>query len=218
MASPIVASAPWQTRPVFISSTFKDMQAEREYLMHVVFPRLAEELRKGRIQLQPIDLRQGVETVDLPSEEAREQLVLKVCLEEIQRSRPFLIVLLGDRYGWVPPEERMAAAAQEVGFGKCDVRDKSVTALEIEFGILQQSPEQRRRSFFYFRDPLSYSLMPENIRADFNDEFSPDQPTKDRHGRLQALKRHFVPNDKTQLIGHAAHISFVNPHGYTLFR
>ena len=128
------------------------MQAERDYLRQVVFPRVEEELRKGRIQLEPIDLRQGVEVADLPSEAAREQLVLKVCLEEIQRSRPFLIVLLGDRYGWVPPEERMSAAAEEVGFAT-ELRDKSVTALEIEFGILQQSPEQRRRSFFYFRDP-----------------------------------------------------------------
>ena len=77
MATDKIASAPWQTRPVFISSTFKDMQAEREHLTHVVFPRVAEKLSKGRIQLQPIDLRQGVETADLPSEEAREQLVLK---------------------------------------------------------------------------------------------------------------------------------------------
>ena len=77
MAIDRIASAPWQTRPVFVSSTFKDMQAERDYLRQVVFPRVEEELRKGRIQLEPIDLRQGVETADLPSEEAREQLVLK---------------------------------------------------------------------------------------------------------------------------------------------
>ena len=47
------------TRPLFVSSTFKDMQAERDYLRQVVFPRVEEELRKGRIQLEPIDLRQG---------------------------------------------------------------------------------------------------------------------------------------------------------------
>ena len=202
MASGVMASAPWRTRPVFVSSTFKDMQAERDYLRQVVFPRVEEELRKGRIQLEPIDLRQGVETADLVNEVAREQLVLKVCLEEIQRSRPFLIVLLGDRYGWVPPEERMAAAAEEAGFGKCDVHDKSVTALEIEFGILKQSPEQRRRSFFYFRDPLPYSQMPETIRADFNDEFSPDPPTRDRHGRLQALKQSLADDPELALRVH----------------
>lgn len=163
------------------------MQAERDYLRQVVFPRVEEELRRGRIQLESIDLRQGVESADLPSEEAREQLVLKVCLEEIRRSRPFLIVLLGDRYGWVPPEERMAAAIQEVGF-TAELRDKSVTALEIEFGILKQNPEQRQRSFFYFREPLPYSQMPEEIRSTYSDEFSPDAQTRARHVRLEALK------------------------------
>lgn len=188
MATDKVASAPWQTRPVFISSTFKDMQAERDHLRHVVFPRLEEELRKGRLRLEPIDLRQGVETADLASEEARERMVLKVCLEEIQRSRPFLIVLLGDRYGWVPPEERLVAATQEVGFA-ADVHDKSVTALEIEFGILKQSPDQRRRSFFYFRDPLPYDRMPPKIAASFNDQYSTDPQTRVRHCRLVALKQ-----------------------------
>jgi len=106
MADNANATSPWKTRPVFISSTFRDMQAERDYLRQVVFPRVEEELRKGRIQLEPIDLRQGVETAELESEEAREQLVLKVCLEEIQQSRPFLIVLLGDRYDWLPPPIR----------------------------------------------------------------------------------------------------------------
>lgn len=200
MTTDKITSAPWQTRPVFISSTFKDMQAERDYLRHVVFPRLEEELRKGRLLLEPIDLRQGVETADVDSEEQRELLVLKVCLEEIQRSRPFLIVLLGDRYGWVPPEERMAAATQEVGF-EADVRDKSVTALEIEYGILRQSSEQRHRSFFYLRDSLPYSEMPEDVRADYSDEFSTDKQTRDRQGRLAVLKRslEFDPNLKTRV-------------------
>jgi Domain of unknown function (DUF4062) len=177
MATDTIDSAAWQTRPVFVSSTFKDMQAERDYLRQVVFPRLEEELRKGRLLLEPIDLRQGVETADLADEAAREQLVLKVVLEEVKRSQPFLIVLLGDRYGWVPPEDRIAAAAEEAGFNT-DLRDKSVTALEIEFGILKQSPEQRHRSFFYFRKPLPYSEMPEQVRANYSDQHSPDAPTR----------------------------------------
>ena len=188
MKNSVLQNGSWQVRPVFISSTFKDMQAERTYLQHVVFPRLEEELRKGRILLEPIDLRQGVETADIASEADREQLVLKVVLEEVNRSHPFLIVLLGDRYGWVPPEERMAAATQEMGF-QTDIRDKSVTALEIEFGILQRSPEQRRRSFFYFREPLPYDQMPPEKAALFSDLYSPDALTRDRHGRLAALKQ-----------------------------
>ena len=37
--------AQWRARPVFISSTFKDMQVERDYLRSHIFPRLEERLR-----------------------------------------------------------------------------------------------------------------------------------------------------------------------------
>jgi len=106
-----MTAGPWKARPIFISSTFRDMHAERGYLRTHVFPRLEEELRKRRHQLEPIDLRFGVESGDAASEEERELLVLKVCLGEIRKSRPFLLVLLGDRYGWVPPADRMPQAA-----------------------------------------------------------------------------------------------------------
>ena len=94
----------WRARPVFISSTFRDMHAERDWLRNRVFPRLEEQLRQRRHHLELIDLRLGVETAQADTEEARELLVLKVCLDEIKRSRPFLVVVLGDRYGWVPPD------------------------------------------------------------------------------------------------------------------
>lgn len=179
---------PWKVRPIFLSSTFKDMQVERDYLRKVVFPRVEDELRKGRLLVEPIDLRQGVETADLGNEARREQLVLKVCLEEIQRSRPFLIVLLGDRYGWVPPEDRVVAAAQEAGLAT-DLRDKSVTALEIEYGLVRQDSAERRRCLIYLREGLPYAEMPEALRGQYSDEYSSDPQVRDRHRRLEALKQ-----------------------------
>ena len=50
----------WTTVRVFISSTFRDMHAERDHLVKVVFPRLRESLEKDRIHLLDIDLRWGV--------------------------------------------------------------------------------------------------------------------------------------------------------------
>ncbi|MGO4882316.1 MAG: DUF4062 domain-containing protein [Bryobacteraceae bacterium] len=123
--------AVWQPRRIFVTSTFRDMQAERSYLNDHVFPILREKLRERYHHLEPVDLRWGVETVQLNELEAKEILVLKVCLGEIKLSRPFLIGLIGDRYGWQPPGERMRAAADEAGFAG-DVAGKSVTALEIE--------------------------------------------------------------------------------------
>src|ERR671939_425863 len=100
--------SPWRARPLFISSTFTDMHAERDYLQQYVFPELAERLRAHRHHLEVVDLRWGVETASQPQRRAKELLVLKVCFAEIDRSRPFLIGLLGDRYGWIPPAERVS--------------------------------------------------------------------------------------------------------------
>ena len=50
-----------------------------------------------------------------------------MCLDEIERSRPFLTGLIDDRYRWLPPADRMAAA-QEAGFDG-PVADKSVIEL-----------------------------------------------------------------------------------------
>ena len=119
------------------------MHAERDRLNRVVFPALEERLQGRRCRLEPIDLRVGVETDSTKTERERELQILKVCLAQIERSRSFLLVLLGDRYDWVPGEDRIKAAASEAGFRPDDER-ASVTALEIEYGLLKKDPVQRR--------------------------------------------------------------------------
>lgn len=177
--------AVWQPRPIFVTSTFRDMQAERDYLHAHVFPELRDRLRERFHHLEPVDLRWGVETVETGETEAKELLVLKVCLAEIQRSRPLLIALIGDCCGWQPPEARMRAAADEAGFDK-DVAGKSITALEIEFGILD-SPDQKKLSRFYFREPLPYDAMGKGA-ADFSDLHSGEPGAEDAHRRLEQLR------------------------------
>ena len=190
---PQVTIQQWKSRPIFISSTFRDMQAERDHLRNFVFPRLEEELRKRRCHLEWIDLRQGVESGEAKTEEQRELTVLKVCLAEIKRSRPFLIVLLGDRYGWVPSSDRMQIAAQEAGFPTKTV-GKSVTALEIEFGIFKESSEQQRQCFFYLREPLPYERLPKQLRAEYSEQFATDDHAGLRRKALNELKARLLTN------------------------
>ena len=45
---------------VFISSTFQDMQSERDYLITKVFPRLQAEAARRDVTIIPLDLRWGV--------------------------------------------------------------------------------------------------------------------------------------------------------------
>jgi tetratricopeptide (TPR) repeat protein len=189
----------WQARPVFISSTFADMQAERDHLRRVVFPALAERLQARRRHLEWVDLRLGVATAALEDGQRRELQVLKVCLAEIRRCRPFLIVLLGDRYGWVPPAELITVVAGEEGFDS-EIAGRSVTDLEISFGILRD-PEQEPRSFFYFRDPLPYAAMPPVLAAQYSDAHDPDPGAADRGKRLANLKSEI----ETRLPGRVRH-------------
>jgi len=67
----------WRTFSIFISSTFADMQAERDYLKQIIFPRVEEELQKRRIKLEIVDLRWGVDTTSMAQEDEREASVLK---------------------------------------------------------------------------------------------------------------------------------------------
>jgi tetratricopeptide (TPR) repeat protein len=162
------------------------MHAERGYLQDQVFPELSERLRARSYHLEAIDLRWGVETVSVDEERAKALLVLKVCLAEIERSRPFLIALIGDRYGWVPTTERVHAAAAEAGFAG-DTTGKSITALEIEYAALT-SPGQRPRCRFYFRDPLPYDQMPPEVAARYSDLHSGLPGATEADRRLQDLK------------------------------
>lgn len=157
----------WSSRPVFVSSTFQDMQAERDHLRNFVFPAIEERLNRRGRHLEWVDLRIGVATASLAGEGERELQVLKVCFDEVRRCRPFLIVLLGDRYGWVPPPDRVSAAAREAGFSGA-AGGRSVTDLEIDLGVLQNA-DQQTRSFFYFRDPLPYAAMPRECVARYAD-------------------------------------------------
>ena len=191
--------AAWKTIPLFISSTFRDMHAERDQLNRVVFPALEERLKGRRCRLEPIDLRVGVETDSTKTERERELQILKVCLAEIERSRPFLLVLLGDRYGWVPGEDRIKAAASEAGFGPED-EWASVTALEIEYGLLKKDPVQRRRCLLCLRAPLPYDRMPPDRAAIYSDERGTDPDAPERAQRLKQLKAKI--NSDPQLAPH----------------
>jgi hypothetical protein len=107
----------------FVSSTFVDMQLERDVLATRVFPklRLCCELRGGT--WREIDLRWGV-----PSDRATEETV-EVCLDEIGKCQPLFIAILGERYGAVECKIADSTLAKYEWIGDC--KGSSVTGLEI---------------------------------------------------------------------------------------
>jgi tetratricopeptide (TPR) repeat protein len=138
-----------QPRPreirVFVSSTFRDMQEEREELVKRIFPQLRRLCESRGVTWGEVDLRWGV-----PDEAKAEGKVLPLCLAEIDRCRPYFVGLLGERFGWVPeqlPEELLEAQPWLNGH-----RNESVTAVEIFHGVLR-NPKMAAHAFFYFRNP-----------------------------------------------------------------
>jgi len=82
---------------IFISSTFRDMQAERGYLVTKVFPALRRYCEERDVSIFELDLRWGIS-----EEEAKQGKVFEICLNEVRKTKPFFIGLLGERYGWIP--------------------------------------------------------------------------------------------------------------------
>ena len=136
-------------KTIFVSSTFRDMHYERDIIHERVTPALNHAARQYGESVSFCDLRWGVNTSDLESEEGSRK-VLSVCLEEIDRCRPYMLVILGYRYGWIPSTDLIANAADRTAF-MIDDLEQSVTALEIEYGALS-NPEQMEHTLFYFRE------------------------------------------------------------------
>ena len=161
---------------VFISSTFQDMQAEREELVKFTFPELRKRCRERQVEFVEVDLRWGV-----TDEQNAEGRVLPICLEEIKRCRPYFIGLLGERYGWVPEAISQELMEQEEWLK--EHLQHSVTELEILHGVIR-NPEMAEHAFFYFRDPKA-SLKVEDQLAGKPDYKPEPQPSG---AKLQLLK------------------------------
>jgi tetratricopeptide (TPR) repeat protein len=135
---------------IFISSTFRDMQDEREYLIKHIFPELRSICRERGVEFTEIDLRWGV-----TEEEAQQGKVLKICLDEIDKCRPYFIGILGERYGWIPDKNDIKKNTElltQYPWVKDSAESEiSVTEMEIIYGVLA-NPTMAEHAFFYFRD------------------------------------------------------------------
>lgn len=128
---------------VFISSTFSDMNAERDAL-NAVFPQIKEICKRRGIDFVPIDLRWGV-----TEDAARQGRVIDTCMREIDNSRPFFIGLVGHRYGWIPTVADMgihyeSLCTQYPWLEKVVADRKSITEMEMLYAALDKNNEQGR--------------------------------------------------------------------------
>ena len=139
---------------IFVSSTFIDMQHERDVLHYQVLPELNKFADKYKQKVSLTDLRWGIDTSNLDEEESCRKII-EICNREIDKCRPYILVLVGDRYGWVP-----------------DGSDVSVTEMEIEYGIFSR-PENKDRAIFLIRN---LEITEKEAAVEENRRFLPENP------------------------------------------
>lgn len=90
-----------KTFRLFISSTFNDLKEERNHLQNEVFPEIKEFCKSYGYSFEPIDLRWGV-----TDEAGLDHKAMEICINEVKKvfnyPKPNFLVMLGDRYGWIP--------------------------------------------------------------------------------------------------------------------
>jgi len=170
---------------VFLSSTFKDMNAERDALMTQVFPELRRFCAERMVSFTEIDLRWGV-----TEEASKNGRTVEICLEEIDHCRnhpPFFIGFLGERYGWIPRHDELKEYWKQRGVSvKAPVYAErieqaldagiGVTELEMRYGFLDgQATEIQAKVFL--RDPqLTEQLAAQGSHSDFYDFIQDTNP------------------------------------------
>ena len=133
-------SAPREVR-VFVSSTFRDMQNERQTLMNDAFQQLRLLCERRGVAFSAVDFRWGI-----TDDETADGQALAMCLAEIDRCRPYFVGMLGERYGW--SQQRSSGSVDEALARTFEVAsakypwvrgftDRSITELEFIYGALQ---------------------------------------------------------------------------------
>lgn len=110
---------------IFVSSTFRDFQTERDLLQSRVEQRTNELLEN--IQVSFLDLRWGIDTTG----ETNLEKVVSICIEEVLNSHPFYIIMLGDSYGSCV-DRTVVRSLYALNGLSYDGGEKSVTQIEIE--------------------------------------------------------------------------------------
>ncbi|CAK6973113.1 LOW QUALITY PROTEIN: telomerase protein component 1 [Scomber scombrus] len=164
----------WRGVRVFISSTFRDMHAERDFLVRSVFPELRRRAAQHCLHLQEVELRWGVT-------EEESGRATELCLSEVCRSQ-MLVGILGERYGLVPPTPVLPDLPQYSWLASAPA-GLSITEMEIRQFEALYPDTASSQMFCYFRDPNIINSVPVAWRSDFAPE------SQDTQSKMDALKR-----------------------------
>lgn len=154
---------------LFVSSTFSDMNDERDLIRNKIIPSVNKKVVKKYGLFDAVDLRWGINTTNLNEKDSNKKVV-EICLDRIYQCIPFFIVLIGDRYGYSISESEYKKSIDLENYRKqlnpaFEISGKrSITELEIEYGRFL-SKYKNGYCFFYVRNIVNKDETPNNFFA-----------------------------------------------------
>ena len=142
---------------LFISSTFNDMNAERNKLTDDSFKKIKGMCDERGVEFFQIDLRWGI-----PPGASKQGRVLETCMQEIDDARPFFIGIIGNRYGWQPTEQDLGERLESL-LNRWDWMDEalhagmSITEMEMQYAVLRKHSNDMNAAFYIRSDKMQVS-------------------------------------------------------------
>ncbi|KAF2075598.1 hypothetical protein CYY_003103 [Polysphondylium violaceum] len=172
-----------KTCKLFISSTFLDMEKERECVALYVLPQIKEYCAERNIEFSHVDMRWGISSL----EDLKKKNTIGTCLQEVSTSHYF-VSLIGDRYGWCQGDQYQ----ESFELGKIyypwieQYQGCSVTELEVLQATKHKSSITQSSLFFFKSSAASAAL---------------DLPKEDQQclEKLKALKASITEQHSAQL-------------------
>lgn len=178
----------WKYIKIFVSSTFLDMDVERDALKNIVEPRLNEFLKSYACSLEFIDLRHSVKTTSTMTLIEREKQIFNICLEEIDNCKPYFMGIIGHRYGWIPSEDKVPCPKVYIPEDfPIEEQNLSVTMYEFLQGIFNPLCS-KDRTIIFVRSENSYKEISSN-----EDNFLIEQDDKLKY--LKDFREFILSND-----------------------
>ncbi len=186
---------------VFISSTFRDMQEERNVVVNGVFPLLRRKYKDRNVDITEVDLRWGITEQEIESMD-----LLEICIGETLNCIPFFVGLLGDNYGTIArlDEIKSLPVAYKLAIGinsRENIPDGiSLTEYEMRAGAFVKNNKRYARFFIKRSNEKNHEnliCLKKKIVEDgytYSTYGSIDEFEEKVYSSINALVEEFLPN------------------------
>ncbi len=152
---------------IFISSTFSDMQSEREIIQKNVLPKLCHFSRRIGQDVSIVDLLWENSGKEMTSDELVSK-ILSNCAKEIESCQPYFVLLLGDRYGTIPNDVSLKSFLKEHPEIPVEMaKNKSITEIELMLAI--QKIADPSKLIVCIRNSELLGKIPQQYRSNYSD-------------------------------------------------